>query len=214
MSAKSLLKGKGFSTFVENIWSSNPIFVMILGVCSSLAVTTTLANALVMGLSVTVVLGASSFLISAIRRLIPEQVRLIVFMLVISTFVIMVDFGLRILLPEVSKGLGPYVGLIITNCNLMGRAEAFAIKNPPGLSFLDSIGTGLGYSLVLLLLGFFRELLASGSLFGKTILPGWESWNMASIAPGAFFLLAAIIIGFNMFKRSRKSAGGTSGTPR
>ena len=214
MSGNGIRASKGFSTFVENIWLSNPIFVMVLGVCSSLAVTTKLANALVMGISVTFVLCISSFIISLVRKLIPEQVRLIVFMLIISTFVITVDLVLRILVPEVSKGLGPYIGLIITNCNLMGRAEAFAIKNPPGLSFLDSLGTGLGYTLVLLVLGFLRELITSGSLFGIVLLRNWTSWNLVSIAPGAFFLLASIIIVLNMLKRKNKTASVTADKPR
>jgi len=214
VSGSGIRSSKAFATFVENIWSSNPIFVMVLGVCSSLAVTTMLANALVMGLSVTFVLCISSLIISLVRKLIPEQVRLIVFMLIISTFVITVDLILRIILPEVSKALGPYIGLIITNCNLMGRAEAYTIKNPPGRSMLDSLGTGLGYTLVLLILGFMRELLASGSLFGVVLLGGWTSWNLANIAPGAFFLLASLIIVFNMLKRKKKTAVVTADKPR
>ena len=210
MSEAGIKGSKAFSTFIENIWSSNPIFVMVLGVCSSLAVTTKLVNALVMGLSVTLVLAISSFLISAIRKLIPEQIRLIVFMLIISTFVITVDLVLRILVPEVSKGLGPYIGLIITNCNLMGRAEAFAIKNPPGLSTLDALGTGIGYTLVLLILGFLRELFSTGSLFDVVLISGWTNWNLVSIAPGAFFILASIVIVFNMLKRKKKTANVTA----
>ncbi|MBN2440846.1 MAG: electron transport complex subunit RsxE [Spirochaetales bacterium] len=201
---KSLFKTKAFSIFIDKVWENNPIFIMVLGICSSLAVTTNLTNALVMGLSVVVVLGISSFLISLIRNYISDQVRLITFMLIISTFVITVDFILKIYVPDISKALGPYIGLIITNCILMGRAEAFASKNPPFHSLLDAVGSGLGYTLVLLLLALIREFLSWGTLFGSHIIESWVNWNLMSIAPGAFFVLGVIIIFSNMITTAMK----------
>ena len=133
---------------------------------------------------------------------------MIIFMLVISTFVISVDFVLKITVPDVSRALGPYVGLIITNCILMGRAEAFAIKNPPGLSIMDALGSGLGYGGSILLIALVREMLASGSLFGVVLLPGWEGWGLAAIAPGAFFVLAALTMLSNLIKSRRKNRPG------
>jgi Na+-transporting NADH:ubiquinone oxidoreductase subunit D len=207
MMGRSLFKTKAFSIFIDKVWDNNPIFIMVLGICSSLAVTTNLTNALVMGISVIVVLSISSTLISLIRNFISEQVRMITFMLIISTFVITVDFALKIFVIDISKALGPYIGLIITNCILMGRAEAFASKNPPFHSFLDAVGSGLGYTLVLLVLALLRELFSSGTLFGLIILENWTTWNLMSIAPGAFFVLGVIIIFFNMinsFLKKRK----------
>lgn len=213
MNKPKLFRTKGFAALVENIWDNNPIFIMVLGVCSSLAVTTTLINAAVMGFSVTLVLAISSFLISIVRKWIPEQVRMITFMLIISTFVISVDVVLKIFIPDISKALGPYIGLIITNCNLMGRAEAYAVKNSPGLSFLDSLGTGIGYTMVLLLLSFIRELFNNGSLFGVVIFQNWKSWSLAGIAPGAFFILAVLVIFFNITRSAIQKKKVTKPTP-
>jgi Na+-transporting NADH:ubiquinone oxidoreductase subunit D len=151
-------------------------------------------NSLIMGLGVTCALAVSCFTISVIRDYTPRSVRMIVQTLIIAAYVISVDIVLKAKMPEVSKQLGPYVGLIITNCILMGRAEAFASKNPPIDSFIDGIGAGLGYTLVLLVLAFIRELFGFGSLFGIRILPDWwTNWGIMVMAPSAFFLLAILI---------------------
>ena len=186
---------KGYSYFIESFWYNNATFGMVLAICSALAVTTSLANAFVMGISVTAVLIISSAIISLMRSIIPEKVRMIAFMLIISTFVILVDFILKIYLPVVSKALGPYVGLIITNCLLMGRAEAFAIKHPPFHSILDAMGTGLGYLMSIMVLATIRELLGSGSLFGRNILgESWQGWGLLMGPAGAFFVLGFYIL--------------------
>ncbi len=197
-----IAQSKGVSYFIESLWSNNATFSMVLGICSALAVTTNLLNAMVMGISVTVVLLISSTVISLLRSIIPERVRIITFMLIISTFVIMVDFILKIYLPPVSKALGPYVGLIITNCILMGRAEAFAIKQPPYYSFMDSLGSGIGYTLSIMVLAAVRELLGAGSLFGFQVLgESWEGWGLVMIPSGAFFVLGFYIMFANMIQR-------------
>lgn len=177
----------------------NPIALQILGICSALAVTSKLETVAAMALSVTLVTAFSSFFISLIRRQIPGSIRIIVQMTIIATLVIIVDQFLKAYAFSISKQLSVFVGLIITNCIVLGRAEAFAMKNPPLLSFLDGIGNGLGYSMVLFVVGFFRELLGSGTLFGHTILPlaadgGWYLPNgLLLLPPSAFFLIGLII---------------------
>ena len=206
----SLTKTKGFSYFVESLWYNNATFSMVLGICSALAVTTNLANAFVMGLSVTVVLVISSTLLALIRNIIPDRVRIITFMLIISTFVIVVDFVLKIYLPGISTTLGPYVGLIITNCILMGRAEAFAVKHPPWHSFLDAAGSGLGYLGSIMIIASVRELLGAGTLFGISVLgPSWVGWGLLMIPSGAFFVLGFYIMVANTVQKrfiNRKGA--------
>jgi Na+-transporting NADH:ubiquinone oxidoreductase subunit D len=195
-------KTRGFSVFVENIWRNNPTFGMVLAICSALAVTTSIKNAFVMGVSVLFSTALSSLIISIIRASIPERVRMITFMLVISTVVISVDKILKIYVPDVSRALGPYVGLIITNCILMGRCEAFAIKNPPWHSVLDGVGAGLGYSISLVSIAAIRELFGFGSLAGVKVLgEGWANWGLLSIAPGAFFLLGFLTMAVNIVKK-------------
>lgn len=177
----------------------NPIALQILGICSALAVTTKLETVTVMALSVTLVTAFSSFSVSLIRRQIPGSIRIIVQMTIIATLVIIVDQFLKAYAFSISKQLSVFVGLIITNCIVLGRAEAFAMKNPPGLSFLDGVGNGLGYSLVLFIVAFFRELFGAGSLFSQKILPlvsdgGWYLPNgLMLLPPSAFFLIGLII---------------------
>lgn len=196
-----LKQTKSYSYFIESFWYNNATFSMVLGICSALAVTTTINNALVMGFSVTAVLIISSVIVSTLRKIIPNKVRIITFMLVISTLVIIVDFILKIYFTEISKSMGPYVGLIITNCILMGRAEAFAIKEKPFYSFFDSLGSGLGYTLSITIIAFVRELLGKGSLMSYKVLgEGWVGWSLVSIPAGAFFVLGFYIIGANIVK--------------
>ena len=179
---------------LDGIWNDNPVFKQIIGICSALAVTNLMLNSLIMGLGLTFVTALSSFTISLIRQFTPKHIRMMVQVLIIAAYVIIVDIFLRAYMPELSKALGPYVGLIITNCIIMGRAEAYAQKNPPISSLLDGIANGLGYTLVLLVIAFVRELLAFGSLFGIQILGDWWTpWTLMIMPPSAFFLLAIVI---------------------
>ncbi len=184
---------------LKPIFRNNPITLQVLGICSALAVTTKLETAVTMALAVTIVTACSSSVISCIRNFIPDSIRMIVQMVVIASFVIVVDQFLKAYAFGISRQLSVFVGLIITNCILMGRAEAFAMKNPPISSFLDGIGNGLGYSLVLVTLASVRELLGSGKLFGFTVLRtindgGWyQPAGIMLLAPSAFFLIGFII---------------------
>lgn len=190
-----------FKTFNDGIWNNNPIFVTVLGLCSSLAVTTMVKNSIVMYLSVTFTIVLSSLLISFLRNKIPTEFRIMAYMLIISTLVILIDRILKISLPGVSKELGPYVGLIITNCIVMGRAEAFAIKNPPKLAALDAFGAATGYGLVLVFIGIIRELLGRGTLMGFRVMPeSYESCGLLTTAPGAFLALGILILIANTIK--------------
>lgn len=181
------------------IFSNNPIALQILGICSALAVTTSMTNALVMCIALTLVTAFSSFFISIIRNKIPASIRIIVQMVVIASLVIVVDQILKAVAYDVSKSLSVFIGLIITNCIVMGRAEAFAMSNPPIPSFLDGIGNGLGYSAVLLFVATIRELLGNGSWFGIQILEkvtdgGWYIPNgLLLLPPSAFFVIALFI---------------------
>jgi Na+-transporting NADH:ubiquinone oxidoreductase subunit D len=184
---------------IKPIFKENPIALQVLGVCSALAVTTRVQVALVMGISLTMVTAFSNMFISMLRNHMPSSIRMIIQMTIIASLVILVDQLLKAFAYEVSKQLSVFVGLIITNCIVMGRAEAFAMKNPPGLSFLDGLGNGAGYSLILVILGAVRELIGSGSILGITLLPtvadgGWYQPNgLMLLAPSAFFLIGFII---------------------
>ncbi len=178
----------------ENLFSNNPVFVQILGICSTLAVTNNLINTLIMASGVTLSTAFSNFTISAIKDLIPRKVRMIVQVLIISFYVIIFDLFLKAFIPQASKVLGPYVGLIITNCILMGRAEAFAQANPPLLSFWDGISSGLGYMYVLCTIAFTRELLGFGTILNIRLMPdSFLPWTIMVMAPSAFFLLGIFI---------------------
>jgi len=187
------------SILLKPIFANNPIGLQILGVCSALAVTTSLKVALVMCVALTVVTAFSNFFISCVRNYMPNSIRIIVQMTIIASLVIAVDLILQAFAYAISKQLSVFVGLIITNCIVMGRAEAFAMKNPPVLSFIDGIGNGLGYSVVLIIVGTIRELFGSGSLLGIQILPlisngGWYQPNgLMLLAPSAFFIIGFLI---------------------
>jgi len=180
--------------FITSAFTENSVWRQILGICSALAVTNLMLNSLVMGLGVIFTLSLSSFTISLIRELIPKRIRMMVQTMIIASYVIIVDLFLKAYYPEISKSLGPYVGLIITNCIIMGRAEAFAGKNSPVDSMIDGIGAGIGYTLVLLVIAFVRELFGFGTVFGITLLGDWwTKWSIMVMAPSAFFMLAILI---------------------
>ncbi|MCY0985501.1 NADH:ubiquinone reductase (Na(+)-transporting) subunit D [Nannocystis sp. ILAH1] len=183
----------------DPLFNNNPIALQVLGICSALAVTTKLETAFVMSLALTVVTAFSNLAISLIRNYIPSSIRIIVQLTIIASLVIITDQILKAFVYDVSKQLSVFVGLIITNCIVMGRAEAYAMANKPGISFLDGIGNGLGYSMVLLLIGFIRELFGSGKLFGVEIFQtvndgGWYITNgLMVMSPSAFFLIGCMI---------------------
>jgi Na+-transporting NADH:ubiquinone oxidoreductase subunit D len=183
----------------DPLFNNNPIALQVLGICSALAVTTKLETALVMSIGLTVVTAFSNLAISLIRNYIPNSIRIIVQLTVIASLVIVTDQVLKAFVFEVSKQLSVFVGLIITNCIVMGRAEAYAMANKPGISFLDGIGNGLGYSMVLMGIGFIRELFGSGKLFGVEIMSttndgGWYFTNgLMLMPPSAFFLIGIMI---------------------
>jgi Na+-transporting NADH:ubiquinone oxidoreductase subunit D len=197
---------KAKDALLDPLFNNNPIALQILGICSALAVTNKMSTALTMSIAVTLVIGCSNAAVSAIRNHIPNSVRIIVQMTIIATLVIIVDQMLKAYAYEMSKQLSVYVGLIITNCIVMGRAEAYAMKNPVYESLMDGIGNGLGYSLILLMVGFVRELFGSGSFFGLTILNpvnngGWYVTNgLMLLAPSAFFLIGFIIWALRTWK--------------
>lgn len=197
---------------ITPLFKNNPIGLQILGVCSALAVTSNLNTALVMALAVTVVTAFSNMFVSLIRNQIPSSVRIICQMTIIASLVIVVDQILKAYAYDVSKQLSVFVGLIITNCIVMGRAEAFAMKNPPGISFLDGIGNGLGYGVVLIFVGFLRELFGAGKLFGMEVLPlvndgGWYLANgLMLLPPSAFFIIGMFIWLVRSFDKAQVEA--------
>ncbi len=197
--AEALLSNKNKKILKDGVWDTNPITYQVLGICSALAVTTQLKTALVMSFGLTFVTAMSNVVISLIRNYIPSQIRIIVQLTVVSALVITIDQLLRAYMFDVSKQLSVFVGLIITNCIVMGRLEAFAMGNPPWKSFLDGLGNGLGYSAVLVIIGIIREIFGSGTFLGYHVIPasfyanGYVNNGMMVLAPGAFFLLGVIV---------------------
>lgn len=199
-----LREREGWKQMLKGIWAENPTFRMVLGICSALAVTNKLTNTLAMCIAVVFVITASSVTVSLLRRVIPRRVRMAVYTLIIATYVIFVDQYLKAFYPVISEAMGPYVGLIITNCIIMGRAETYASSNPPGRAFLDALGVGLGYAMSLIIVAFVRELLGFGTLFNHRILgTRWEPWVIMVMPPGAFVVLGLyiwLLRGFQMRK--------------
>lgn len=182
------------SIIIRNIWKENQVLRQILGICSSLAVTNLMANSLVMGLGLTFATALSGLTLSLIRSLIPHRIRMLVQTLIIASYVIFVDIVIKALLPDISKALGPYVALIITNCIIMGRLEAYAQKNPPLPSLMDGFFAGIGYTMILLAIAFVRELLGFGTLFGFNVnFAGFETWTIMVMPPSAFFIIGVMI---------------------
>jgi len=193
------LSGEPKRTLLDPLIENNPLALQMLGICPALAVTTQVSAALTMGIAVTAVLACASVVISLIRRQIPTSIRIIIMMTVIASLVIVVDQVLKAYMPEMSQRLSVFVGLIITNCIVLGRAESFASKNRPWPSLLDGLGNGLGFTLIILLVGSARELLGSGTLLGQPILAssaegGWYVTNaLMLLPPSAFFVLGGLI---------------------
>lgn len=193
----------------RNLWNENQVLRQILGICSLLAVTNLLANSLVMGLGLIFSVALSSLTISLLRNYIPHRVRMIVQTLIIAAWVILFDIIIQATLPEVSRALGPYVGLIITNCIIMGRAEAFAQMNPPLLSLLDGIFAGLGYTIVLMTIAFVRELMGFGTIFGFNVnFLKLQTWTIMVMPPAAFFLIGIMIWVVNNIVARKVATGG------
>ena len=194
-----LTRTKAFNVFFKPIWETNPISGQILGICSALAVTVQLKTAVVMSLALTFVLACSNLSISLMRKFIPRNIRIIIELTVIATLVIFADQVLKAFLYDISKQLSIFVGLIITNCIILGRAETYALGNPPFLSLLDGIGNGLGYSQILITVGVLREFFGAGKLFGFQIIPdafyaaGYENMGLMVLAPGAFIAIGLIV---------------------
>jgi Na+-transporting NADH:ubiquinone oxidoreductase subunit D len=185
------MASKNSEVFLDPLFNNNPIALQVLGICSALAVTTKMETAMVMSIALTVVLSFSNVAVSLIRERIPPSIRIIVQLTIIASLVIITDQVLKAFVYDIAKQLSVFVGLIITNCIVMGRAEAFAMQNGPGKSFLDGVGNGLGYSMVLILVAFFRELFGSGKLFGLTVLPSdiYQPNGLMLLSPSAFFLI-------------------------
>lgn len=196
----------------NGIWKENPIFVQMLGLCPTLAVTTSAINGVGMGLSTTAVLIAANFLIALLRKIIPDGVRLPAEIVVVASFVTIVDMLMEGFVPSLYASLGLYIPLIVVNCIILGRAEAYAMKNGPILSAFDGIGMGLGFTVGLTLIGIFRELLGSGSFFGMTIIPESFHISIFVLAPGAFFVLAMLTALQNKFKAPSATNGSVSGS--
>ncbi len=201
----------GGQAFLKNLWIENPVFRQVLGICSTLAVTNLLKNTVLMCAGLIFTVSLSNLTVSLLRKHTPKQVRMMVQVLIIAAYVIVVDIILRAYFPEAHKFIGPYVGLIITNCIIMGRCEAFAAQNPPGASFMDGLGAGLGYSIVLILMAVFREGLGFGTLFDFA-LPfrelWWHQWTIMVMPPGAFFMLA-LVAWLGVSTSQAKSKSGT-----
>ncbi len=194
-----------FPEFIKGFWKENPILVMLLGMCPTLAVTTSAINGLTMGLAVVFVLTGSSLIVSVVRNIVPKQVRIPTFIVIIATFVTMVDLFLKAFLPDLSKALGPFIPLIVVNCIILGRAEAFASKNTVWLSLLDAVGVSFGFTVTLIILGGIREILGMRTFFGITVLGnGFEPWIVMLLPPGAFITLGLMLGAKNLIDRRMK----------
>jgi Na+-transporting NADH:ubiquinone oxidoreductase subunit D len=195
----NITRTKGYQTLTAPLVQNNPISIQSLGICSALAVTVQLKTAIVMGLSLTFVLSFSNLFVSMLRKVIPRNVRMIVELSIIASLVILADEVLRAFLYDISKQLSVFVGLIITNCIVMGRAETFALGNPPRLAFLDGLGNGAGYSSILITVAFIRELLGSGKLLGLRVIPegfyqaGYQDMGFMLLAPAAFIIIGLMV---------------------
>ena len=201
--------------FVKGLWRDNPVFIAALGLCPALAVTNSLMNALVMGAASTFVLVGSSLLISTFRNVIPKQVRISVYIIVIATFVTTVDFSLAAAMPEAHKQLGAFISLIVVNCLILGRQEAFASRNTVGMALCDALGMALGFTLALCMIGAVREILGAGELLGVSLFgDSFEPWAVMVLPPGGFLALGALLAAFAQIKKvSERRRAAAAGDP-
>ena len=191
-----------WDTLTTGLWKENPVFVMLLGCCPTLAVTNTAANALAMGIATTFVLVFSGMLVSMLRNLIPKQIRIAAYIIIIATFVTLADYGIQTVSLDLYRALGAFLQLIVVNCIILGRAEAYASKNPPLAASVNALGMGLGFTLALLFLGVPREVLGSGTLFGATVMPAsFQPWSIFVLPPGGFFVLAGWLMLFTFLRQ-------------
>ena len=198
---------RGTDEFIKGLWRENPVFVQVLGMCPVLAVTNTAMNALAMGLATMFVLVMSNIVISSLRHFIPKQVRIATYILVIATFVTVTDYGIMAISLDLHKALGAFIALIVVNCLILGRAEAFASKNTVGKSIMDGLGMGTGFVFALLCLGAVREILGSGTLFGVELFHDrFQDWVMMVLPAGGFFTLAGWLLLFNWMKERKARA--------
>lgn len=190
----------------RGLWNENPVLVQTLGLCSALAVTNAVANSLAMGLATTFVLVGASTIVSTIRKFIPHQIRITTYILIIGTFLAIADMLLEAIVPDVHKAMGPYIALIVTNCIVLGRQEAFASRQPVGLSILDALGNGTGFTIALLMMGIPREVLGNGTFLGLHVMPnGFEPWVVMMLPPGGFFMIGFLLLAGN-WRDLRKQA--------
>ena len=202
---------KDTDEFIKGVWAQNPVFVQVLGMCPTLAVTNTATNALAMGLATAFVLLMSNIMVSSLRRVIPKQVRIASYIAIIATFVTAVDYIIQAVSLELHKSLGAFVSLIVVNCLILGRAEAFASKNNVKRSVYDALGMGLGFTLALLCLGVVREILGNGTLFNVMVTPGnFEKWVIMLLPSGGFFVLALWMLVVNRLKQADHKAKGVT----
>mgnify|MGYP003816973535 CR=1 FL=1 len=200
-----------WDVFLKGLWKENPVFVAVLGMCPTLAVTNTAINSLAMGAATFFVLFFSSLLVSLLRKVIAKQVRITTYIVIIATFVSLVDMLLAALVPDIHKELGAFIALIVVNCLILGRQEAFAAKNRVGPALLDAAGMGLGFSMALLMIGVVRELLGSGSLFNIPVFgSSFEPWIVMILPPGGFFTLGFLLLIFNAVAQRRAVASSVT----
>jgi electron transport complex protein RnfE len=196
---------------LRGIWRENPVLIQMLGLCPALAVTNNVENSLAMGLATVFVLCGSSLLVSLCKRFIPGEIRISAYILIIATFVTVADLSLQALVPDIHKALGAFIALIVVNCMILGRQEAFASKRPVGRALLDALGTGAGFSVALFMLGTVREILGSGSFLGVSLFgPSYEPWIVMILPPGGFLTLGALLLGLAWWQERREARTDTT----
>ncbi len=202
-----------YAEFAKGLWKENPVFVQVLGMCPMLAVTNSAINAIAMAAATTFVLVGSSILVSLLRKAIPKQVRISTYIIIIATFVTLADFILKALVPAVHKELGAFISLIVVNCLILGRQEAFASRNTLKPAVMDALGMAIGFAFALFCLGAVREILGSGSLFGISLFgPNFEPWVIMILPPGGFLMLGLILLFFNVVKDAKSKRNKTAAT--
>lgn len=198
--------------FLRGVWRENPVLIQMLGLCPALAVTTSVENGLAMGLATFFVLLGSSFMVSSLKRFIPSEVRISTYILIIATFVTMADLILQAAVPAIHKQLGAFIALIVVNCMILGRQEAFASKQPIGRSLLDAMGTGLGFLIALVMMGGFREILGNGTFLGISLFgPNFEPWVVMILPPGGFLTLGFILLGLATYEQRKAQRAKPAG---